>query len=173
MYFLSSPSLMDLLISDLFLLYSNEKSTDTLLFYSKSIERFANLLRRKIEITKELENGTLKNLHEIENHRIQFYIKSYLLCRLKKIKTNLFVDRNLLSEKEKIYAEKYYKELSDREILMDESEENVEFVGFIAIKKIDRMVLDEKTVELSVNDAYVAAIKDVYEWLFDGQIKLL
>lgn len=149
--------------------YINEKSTSKLLHYESVVDDFNTLLRYH---RNESENKITQTIEEIERERIGYFIKEYILVRFEKIKSNFFLDRNLMSLNEKKFFDSYIEIMKKSEIYVDSPSNDIDIVGFIAQEKIDGIKIDDQIVEVFAGDFFVGNYDDVKNYIKDGSVFL-
>lgn len=152
--------------------YTNEKATTILLKYETIIDEFNAIIKDHV-----LDDGSNSNLlntfEEIEMERIKYFIKEYILTRLDKIRGNFFIEKALMSPKERVFAEKYKAMMMKMSIYAEVPSKEIEVVGFIAQRKIKAMKIDEQIVEVFIGDFFVANYNDISSYVEDGSVVLV
>ncbi|WUR02448.1 DNA replication complex GINS protein (SLD5) [Vairimorpha necatrix] len=152
--------------------YMNEKNTNAFLKYNQEVVAYfyTKIIDQKNIIKKNPQKSNiLKSIYELEIERLEYLIKSYLTIRINKMKRNLFIDENCLSEDEK----KFYKILKDQINYKNECNESVDVVGFICKKDIGNVLLDGESVEMNKGDFYIGPLCDVMDLLNQDEIYLV
>lgn len=151
--------------------YSNEKATTKILQYEDVVEEFnTHLLEKQNEPSASDISSTIR---EIERERIKYFVKEYILTRLNKIRENLFIDQDLLSQAERRFAEKYREMLIRSAVYTDQASREIEIVGFIAQKNLESVKIDNQIVEIFSGDFFVANYDDIELFIKDGSVKLV
>lgn len=159
-------------VSQLISIYSNEKSTNTLLSYKPIVDEFIMYLEEVEENSLKYNNVIINELVEIELNRIKFYIKQYLLIRLEKIRKNIFVRNSNLSTKELAFKKKYMKMIDERNITSDVKEEEIEFVGVYNPKTIHNIALDEINKDLTAGELILIDLNVIYDRIETKEVLL-
>ncbi|KAG5859266.1 GINS Sld5 subunit domain-containing protein [Encephalitozoon hellem] len=162
-------------LNDLILAYRNEKAAKRLLPYaSRPVEYFLDAISRRIEEVKSLGKTIARNIYELELERVKFFIKEYIQVRLKKLSTNLYLDKSLLSEREVSFYDKYIDLLKGRDIYIAEQKfpKRNEFVGFYCCSDINGVMIDGELLEMFKGDFFVAPLDDVMDLLRRNEIIL-
>ncbi len=153
--------------------YINEKSTQKLLPYNNIIDEFNSLLKNTNNECDRVEERIVRTVKELEAQRIKYYVKEYILHRFRKIKKNIFLSENLMSEQEIIFYRKYLQLLSEQNVLTSQFAEKIEYVGFYCTNNLKNIKIDDEIAEISEGDFLVANIEDVIEYLISGHILLV
>lgn len=148
-------------LDDLIVAYTNEKATKRLLPYNSVVDHLSESAKAFGEDTKELL--IIRELRELELERIKYFAKEYLLTRLDKLKSSIFLDKGLMSAKEAAYYEGYLSLLGKHGVLSDKESPNYEYVGFHCLKSLDYVKIDNEVSEIFEGDFFVASIDDVFE----------
>lgn len=161
------------LIEQLIVVYTNEKSTSSLLPYNDIADEFNLILSNRLATVK----NTIE-IEELEIERIKYFIKEYILCRFDKICNNLYHDLALMSEDEKAFYLGYIQLQKKFDVYQEnvETAETInknEFVGFIANRNIQAVKIDKEIVEIFEGDVFIASLVDVYSYLLDNSITLI
>ncbi|AFN83421.1 hypothetical protein EROM_071700 [Encephalitozoon romaleae SJ-2008] len=162
-------------LNDLILAYQNEKSAKRLLPYASCpMKHFLDVVSRRAGDMKALGKTIVRNVYELELERVKFFIKEYIRVRLKKLSTNLYVDRSFLSERETIFYEKYIGLLKERDIYVPEQKfcKKNEFIGFYCCVDVDGIMIDGELLEVFKGDFFVAPLSDVMDLLKRNEIIL-
>ncbi|RVD93092.1 Sld5 domain protein [Tubulinosema ratisbonensis] len=154
--------------------YQNEKNTEEILPYNQEIIDFYQktipiLTNHMISLT----NPIVKSIIEQELERTKYFLKNYLLTRLKKISLKMKINLEFLSEAEKIFYEKMINFYKEEDIFVDEESVCDEIVGFISNVSNKRVMLDGKPVELKQGDFFICNVKDVIELVYENEINLI
>lgn len=155
----------------LIIAYTNEKSTARLLPYCPVADEFSDILA-KTQISPT-DPPVLKALREIEMERIKYFVKEYVLVRLAKLNSNVFLADNLMSGREVAYYRKYIAMLGRNDILADKESRSFEYVGFYCIRDLGSVKIDGEVVEVFEGDFFVASIDDIIEYLIQGHVILV
>jgi GINS complex subunit 4 len=153
--------------------YNNEKSTRKLLKYNSIIDEFN--LRIQYSISKQASSEISKTIEEIEIERIKYFIKEYILTRMDKLRSNFFLNIELMSENERRFYIKYLDLCKQRNILVDQNQpsNDIEIVGFRAKRELDGVKIDDEIIKISNDDFFVANFYDIENFIEDGSISLL
>lgn len=163
------------LIEALIRAYRNERSTKELLTYERKIMLFLskNLPRQSEYAESVKKHPALKSIYEQEVERVKYFMKEYVLARMRKINQNFYVDTSLLSESEALYCDALRDMYRTGDVLVDTRWTNNEFVGFISLVNNKNIFLDSNSVELKQGDFFVAPLRDVIDLLHRNEIYLV
>lgn len=162
-------------LNDLISSYQNEKCTESLLPYNQTcVDHFLNLIAEQVKLIDLLETSVVKNIYELEVERVKYFIKEYIQTRLKKLHSNLYLDRSLLSKGELQLYKNYIEVLKERDIYVEEvpGQKGNEFVGFYCLVDINSIKIDGDVLEMFKGDFFIAPLYDVIELLKRNEIIL-
>lgn len=159
-------------IEKLITAYTNEKATAILLPYDTIVDDFNSTLRALPANTAD-ESSLLATFKEIETERIRYFTKEYILVRLDKIRHNLFVDTELMSVDERLFAQKYRDLMVKYTVYTERADDQKAVVGFIAQRKIEGVKIDDQVVEIHPGDFFIASYDEVIHYIKDGSITLV
>ncbi|KAF7684809.1 DNA replication complex GINS protein sld5 [Astathelohania contejeani] len=170
---MESSDLQRLIIS-----YKNEKSTTRILPYiENTINNLSILIKKQTEYINSFKQySLLKSIYEQELERVKYFLKEYLLTRIKKIENNLFIEREHLSSHELVYLDGLIELYKCRDIYIEPPSQlptNEECVGFVVKKSIGEILIDGHPVNMEKGDFFVAAIDDVIHLLYNNDIELI
>lgn len=153
--------------------YNNEKSTRKLLKYNTIIDEFN--LRIQYSASKQASSEISKTIEEIEIERIKYFIKEYILTRMDKLRSNFFLNTELMSENERRFYIKYLELCKQRNIFVDQNQpsNDIEIVGFRAKRELDGVKIDDEIIKIYNDDFFVANFYDIQNFIEDGSISLL
>lgn len=157
-------------LEELIVAYTNEVSTERLLPYNSIADEF-NQMMRNVHIDQSATQ-VVRTLKELEIERIRFFVKSYVLARLQKLNSNVFLSADLMSAREAVYYRKHMSLLEKNGVLTDKKSPTPEYVGFYCVKNLESVKIDDDVVEIFEGDFFVANIDDVIEYLNKGYIVL-
>jgi GINS complex subunit 4 len=151
--------------------YSNEKSTKKLLKYDQIVDEF------NLEIsTNQIVTGNdnlVETIKEVEMERLKYFVKEYVLIRLDKMRSNFFLDVNLMNHSEREFYEKYIEIARKNTIYEDEPSKDIEIVGFMANKKLESVRIDGEIIEIYKGDFFVGSFDDIEEHLNENSVRLI
>ncbi|KAK6090980.1 hypothetical protein P3W45_000225 [Vairimorpha bombi] len=158
-------------IQDLIECFMNEKNTNVFLRYRKDVIDYfyKKLVDQKINLDKFSTNKVITSLYELEIERVEYMIKEYLMTRVEKMKHDMNINTDLLSDNEKIF----YRKLQNKMTYKICRDNEVDVVGFICKKDLGFVMLDGESVEMYQDDFFVGPMKDVYDLVNKGEIFLL
>lgn len=163
------------LIDSLIKAYRNEKCTGELLPYAENVMDFLQKnLPKQIDYANSIKKAhVIKSIYEEEIERVKYFMREYIIARMRKINRGFNIDKRLLSNHE----ERYYISIADlyreKDIFVECEWESQEFVGFISLVESENVVIDHNSVELRVGDFFVAPLKDVVSLLYRNEIYLV
>lgn len=163
---------MFLNLAELIAAYSNEKATNSLLEYKYIVDEVRRWLEEKEGEDSVFENTVLKELVEIEQNRIKYYVNEYLALRFDKIRKNFFVDQKCLSMEEIEVRRKYFEILSTRNITKEHKQEDIEFVGCYFNKKAQNFYIDGEVQEINSGEFIVTKLEGVRDYLDKNDVEL-
>lgn len=158
-------------IKDLIESYMNEKNTKIFLRYRKEVIDFfyKKLVIQKNNLNKLTDNKIINSLYELEIERIEYMIREYLMVRIDKLKHDMNINLELLSESELIL----YKKLQNKMKYKISRDNEIDVVGFICKKDLGFVMLDGESVEMFRDDFYLGPILDIMEMVNKGEVFLL
>jgi len=154
--------------------YTNEKSTKILLQYDTIVDDFNASLKDYILLLKSSSetSSLIHAIQEIEVERVGYFIKEYIQCRYDKIRSNLYLNTNLMSAKEQTFYEKYIELIKCNGTYQENVHSENGFVGFVANKNLDAVKIDDMVVKIYKGDFFVTKYEDVAELLKENAIYL-
>lgn len=158
-------------LEELIAAYTNERSTERLLPHSPVADEFNQIARRAGAGPGDPQ--IVRTLRELEIERIRFFVKSYVLARLQKLGSSIFLDTALMSAREAAYYERHRSLLGRHGVLTDRKSPSFEYVGFYCVRSLESVKIDDSVVEVLEGDFFVASIDDVVEYLKGGHIVLV
>lgn len=163
------------LVESLIRAYRNEKCTKEILPYERRVMDFLGKnLPKQIEYAALLrKTSALKGIYEQEIERVKYFMKEYIIARMKKISQNFNVDDSMLSSSEIVYRNAMYSIYQQEDIFVPCKWKNSEFVGFVSVIDNNHIVLDGNPVEMREGDFFVGQIRDVIEMLYRHSIYLV
>jgi GINS complex subunit 4 len=162
-------------VEDLILAYQNEKGVEELLPYEEAVVGyFVEAIGQQMELARSVEL-TIRSVYELETERIRYFLKEYLSTRIHKMQGNLYLDASLLSERERVFYERYLGLLEKRDVRVARREgtEDAEFVGFYALVDMSNVRIDGSVVEVFKGDFFVGPFADVREFVKSKEMALL
>lgn len=157
-------------IDELINAYINEKSARRLLPYNHTVDAFNAQI--KAFCIDPAEHPIVKMVRELENERIKYFVKEYLMVRLDKILANVFLNVELMSPGEKQLYEEWLSLLAREDTLGGEVSEEPEYVGFFCTKSLGNVMIDDQVLEIFEGDFFVANIDDIAYYLKGGDVLL-
>lgn len=163
------------LVESLIRAYRNEKCTKEMLPYERRVMDFLEKnLPKQIEYAASLRKApVLKSIYEQEIERVKYFMKEYIITRMKKISLNFNVDDSMLSPSEIVYRNAMYSICRQEDVFVPCRWTNNEFVGFVSVVDNNHVVLDGNPVEMRQGDFFVGQIRDVIEMLYRHSIYLV
>lgn len=163
------------LVESLIRAYRNEKCTKEILPYEKRVMAFLEKnLPKQIEYAASIKKKpALKGIYEQEIERVKYFMKEYIITRMKKISQNLNVDETMLSSFEIEYRNAMYSIYKQEDVFVPCKWINNEFVGFVSIVDNNHVVLDGNPVEMRQGDFFVGQLRDAIEMLYKHSIYLV
>lgn len=162
---------MQLKLNELIRIYINEKSTKRLLPYNEIADEFSEIVKNRNENLDNLK--IIRSLQELELQRLKYFVKEYILVRLEKIKSNIFLSEELMSDREKKFYKKYISLLNDQNVLTTESSIEFEYVGFYCINGLKNIKIDGEVIEVSEGDFLVANLAEIIDYVISGNVVLV
>jgi GINS complex subunit 4 len=163
------------IVERLIRIYKNEKNTMTLLPYDKDVtDTLKHIIPKQIEYMSRIKSNTvIKFVYEQDLERVKYFMKEYLKARLSKIESNFFVRRDHLSQEEAAFLDKIIEIYKKRGIYHESSINSKECVGFIVLCDRKMVQIDGNLIEIHKGDFFVAALADVIDLLYSGEIALI
>ncbi|ELA42408.1 uncharacterized protein VICG_00507 [Vittaforma corneae ATCC 50505] len=152
--------------------YTNEKATEKLLPYDRIADEF-NFIIKSHGNRNDSGTSLSNTFEEIEQERIKYFVKEYILTRLDKIRANFFIIQELMSKEERIFAEKYKEMMIIASVYVDKPSKVFEVVGFIAQRNLEAVRIDGHVVEILLGDFFVASYDDIASYIKDGSVALV
>lgn len=163
------------LVESLIQAYRNEKCTKEILPYERRVMDFLEkTLPKQIDYAASLrKTSALKSIYEQEIERVKYFMKEYIITRMKKISLNFNVDDSMLGPSEIVYRNTMYSIYRQEGIFIPCKWTNSEFVGFVSVVDNNHVVLDGNPVEMRPGDFFVGQIRDIIEMLYRHSIYLV
>ncbi|KAI5169912.1 hypothetical protein PAEPH01_1091 [Pancytospora epiphaga] len=158
-------------LDDLIVAYTNEKATRRLLPFCDVTDQLSSELKAYRENSEEPQ--IVRELRELEHERLKYFTREYILTRLEKLKSNIFLDKSLMGSREVRYYEKYLALLDKHGLLTDKESQDHDYVGFYCLKSLDYVKIDNEVNEIFEGDFFIANIDDIFEYVKRGYINLV
>lgn len=180
---------MDPLLSSVIASYTAEKATSNLLPFNPAADTLSAQIAAlpPSEIT-DSSDAALAAIQDIEIERIKFFLKEYVLTRVEKMHSNIFVPETHMSPSELVFFQGYKQLLAAQGIPLEplsapsSADEKAgahdiiqrkEFVGFVCTRTLNSVRLDSEVLSLYEGDFFVAPWDEVAPYVYDGSVRLV
>lgn len=160
------------LMTKLIQLYMNEKGTERLLKYDSLADEFNQILQNTGPASEDTPK-VVRTMQEIDQERVKYFVKEYIMCRFDKIRKNFYLDPSLMSQKEQVFYAKFLDLMRRTDLYFDTiAGDGHEFVGFIANTNLKSVRIDTEVVDILEGDFFIANYDDISEHLVNGSVSL-